>query len=622
MKKNKNLNDILNILYFSLAALAVIVALVSVNNRAIPESERTKEEAVLGGAFAITEYDMNITVNQDHSYDVEQDISVDIPKQVQNIKLTIPSGNFRISNVDVADTACYSDISPDTSSIVIVDPIRLAEGRQTFKIKYTVREFEERDKSQDIFYFTALPPEWKLPIEKVDIKVQFPADFPWDDIQCYAGQFGVMDVNNKVVFTDNKADRTVHITGERVPENYGITIKADLPDMYWRGALNGGWVITAILAVMEGVLLVLILLWFIGGRDAKIPKSLETKPIENIPPSEIGYIFNSNVSIRDILLLLLQFARRGYLSISEYEPKRYRIKRKEDPVGEEKLYRNAYNILFEDIYKDRDVEMEDLGERLLRVRDSIMDDIAAGYAAAESAAFTPLSQIFRYVSVGLLSLALGVSNALSYRYEYLSINYAESLTVTLIAAAALLLLCRALDKRESQSDENNILMEIAGGAAMLGTVVYVASGALKRIAYSTPAIAILTSSILAAFFIVVMRARGKENAELVMRLRQLREFIYHPTPKELLENHLADENYYYDMLQYALAFGAEESWAISFLTLNVPAPNWFSHDVEGYAYSNIREDESTLDYARDLKTFMRTIENAFADLMRHKRRRY
>ena len=124
------------------------------------------------------------------------------------------------------------------------------------------------------------------------------------------------------------------------------------------------------------------------------------------------------------------------------------------------------------------------------------------------------------------------------------------------------------------------------------------------------------------FFIVVMRARGKENAELVMRLRQLREFIYHPTPKELLENHLADENYYYDMLQYALAFGAEESWAISFLTLNVPEPNWFSHDVEGYAYSNIREDESTLDYARDLKTFMRTIENAFADLMRHKRRRY
>ena len=622
MKLKEKFGDIINIIYFSLAALAVIVALISVNNRAIPESERTKDDAVLGGAFAITDYDMNIVVGKDHSYEVEESIGVDIPKQVQNIKLMIPNGNFRMSNIDVEDTAYYSDITSDASSIVIVDPIKLAEGRQTFKVKYTIKEFEERDETQDIFYFTALPPGWKLPIEKVNINVTFPDDFPWDDIQCYAGQFGVLDVNNKVEFTDNKSTHTVNIKGEKIPENYGITIKADLPDGYWQGALNGGWVITAILAIMEGALLALIVLWIVGGRDPKIPKTTETKPIENIPPSEIGYIFNNEVSIRDIVLLLLQFARKGYLAISEYEPKRYRIIRKEDPVGEEKLYRNAYNILFEDIYKDRAVEMEQLGERLMRIRDAIRDDIAAGYASTESAAFTPLSQVFRYVSVAVLALALAASNALSYRYEYLSINYAESITVAIIAAASLFILCRAVDMRESQSHDNNRLMEIASFALILGTIVYVASGVMKRVEYSTPAIAVLTSSILAVFFIIVMRARGRDNAELVMRIRQLRDFINHPTPKELLENHLADENYYYDMLQYALTSGAEEAWAISFLTLNVPSPGWFSHDVEGHAFSNIREDENTLDYARDLKSFVRTIENAFAELMRQRRRKY
>ena len=106
-----------------------------------------------------------------------------------------------------------------------------------------------------------------------------------------------------------------------------------------------------------------------------------------------------------------------------------------------------------------------------------------------------------------------------------------------------------------------------------------------------------------------MRARGKNNAVLVSRIRRLRNFIYHPTPKELLENHLADDQYYYDMMLYALAFGAEESWAISFLTLEVPEPEWYIDDIEGQAFSNLRGTPSTIDYARDFRSFIRTFEN-------------
>ncbi|MBQ6623726.1 MAG: hypothetical protein IJH57_03805, partial [Mogibacterium sp.] len=76
-----------------------------------------------------------------------------------------------------------------------------------------------------------------------------------------------------------------------------------------------------------------------------------------------------------------------------------------------------------------------------------------------------------------------------------------------------------------------------------------------------------------------------------------------------------------NMLQYALSLGAEESWAISFLTLNVPEPKWYSDDIEGHAYSNIRGEMSTLDYSKDLKTFIRTIETAFHEMERRKNRR-
>ena len=577
--------------------------------------------AVAGGAFEVTDYIVNANVGKDHSYDVSEVISVNIPQPVEKIVFSIPNGNFHISDIDVEDTGYRANIASGANTITINDVEKLSEGKHSYTIKYKIQEFEDRDSENDMFYFTVLPPEWKQPIGNVDITVNFPDDFPWEDMQCYAGQFGVQDVNNRAVFKADESSKTVSIKGEKIPENYGITLKAELNDSYWKGALSGRWVLIAIPCVMIGILLLLGLLWLIGGRDPKIEKTVENKPLEGIVPAEIGYIFNGEVSIRDILMIIIDFARKGYLKISEYEPKRYRLFRKEEPSDEEKFYRNAYNILFEDVYKERAIEMEDLGERLMRVRDAIKDDIAAGYASADSSPFTPLSKVFRYIGGALLAVGLGVANALTYLYQYYPINYPESLAVTVISAVAVYLFCRAVDRRDSQSDVNNRSAEIMSGAALLIAVAYVAYAVYTRTGSIMTAIALILAAVLSFLFISIMRARGKDNAMLVMRLRQLRNFIYHPTPKELLENHLADDNYYYDMLEYALTSGAEESWAISFLTLNVAEPDWYSDDVEGHAYSNLREDVTTVDFARDIKSFMRTIETAFEDLMRRRRRR-
>ena len=577
--------------------------------------------AVAGGAFEVTDYIVNANVGKDHSYDVSEVISVNIPQPVEKIVFSIPNGNFHISDIDVEDTGYRANIASGANTITINDVEKLSEGKHSYTIKYKIQEFEDRDSENDMFYFTVLPPEWKQPIGNVDITVNFPDDFPWEDMQCYAGQFGVQDVNNRAVFKADESSKTVSIKGEKIPENYGITLKAELNDSYWKGALSGRWVLIAIPCVMIGILLLLGLLWLIGGRDPKIEKTVENKPLEGIVPAEIGYIFNGEVSIRDILMIIIDFARKGYLKISEYEPKRYRLFRKEEPSDEEKFYRNAYNILFEDVYKERAIEMEDLGERLMRVRDAIKDDIAAGYASADSSPFTPLSKVFRYIGGALLAVGLGVANALAYLYQYYPINYPESLAVTVISAVAVYLFCRAVDRRDSQSDVNNRSAEIMSGAALLIAVAYVAYAVYTRTGSIMTAIALILAAVLSFLFISIMRARGKDNAMLVMRLRQLRNFIYHPTPKELLENHLADDNYYYDMLEYALTSGAEESWAISFLTLNVAEPDWYSDDVEGHAYSNLREDVTTVDFARDIKSFMRTIETAFEDLMRRRRRR-
>ena len=561
-------------------------------------------------AFEVTGYDLAAAVGKDHTYTVEEKISVNIPDQLQRVEFAIPSGNFRIGEIEVENALYEAKTASEASTVVISDPEKLSKGTHVYNIKYKIREYRDHDSAKDMFYFDVLLPEWRQPIGRVSINASFPDDFPFDDMQCYAGQFGVQDVNNKITFEADEAAHTVSVTGEMIPENFGITLKAQLPDGYWEKTLDGSWSITAITLVMTGLTLILLILWIIGGRDPKVNRrEIVTRPVEGLTPVELGYIFNSEVRTRDVLNLVLQFAQKGYLTISEYEPKRFRLIRGKEPVDEERMYRNAYKILFEDIYMNRPLSMSKIGPRIEKIRAAITDDVAAGFTTSESSPFTPLSRAFRAAGAGLLGIGLGLSAMFSYYYDYKTPNYVEALLVAAAGAFAALLFCKAIDDRDSSSTESGRYAEMLAAMIFALPVIYTSFRIVVNTGKPYAAIPMIIAAGIAEFLIVIMRARGKENAVTVNKVRRLRHFISHPTPKEVLENHLADSNYYYEMLLYALAFGSEEAWAISFLTLDVPEPEWYSDDIEGHAFSNLRVTPTTIDYARDLRSFIRTFDN-------------
>lgn len=610
-KTNKNIIiRITALLVFALFVLAFpFAAKVSAAPGPAVPSAPASAEGVQGGAFEVTEYDLTAAVGKDHTYAVEEKISVNIPDQLQSVEFAIPSGNFRISDIEVENAQYKAKTASEASRIVISDPEKLTKGEHVYTIKYRIQEYLDHDESKDMFFFDVLLPEWKQPIGKVVIEASFPDDFPFDDMQCYAGQFGVQDASNKIRFKADKSAHSVSVKGKLIPENYGITLKAQLPDGYWENALDGSWSIMAITLTMAGLTLILLILWFIGGRDPRIKREKVTRPVEGLTPVELGYIFNSEVRTKDVLNLILQFAQKGYLRISEYEPKRYRLIREKDPVEEERMYRNAYRILFEDVYKGRALNMDKIGPRIEKIRAAITDDVASGFTTSESLPFTPVSRVFRAAGAVLLGAGLGLSALFSYYYDYRSPNYIEALLIAVAGAAAALLLCKVVDNRDSSTAEASIYAEILASMIFALPVIYTVFRIVKNTGKPYAAIPMTIAACIAEFLIIIMRARGRENARIVSKVRRLRHFISHPTPKDVLENHLADSDYYYDMLLYALAFGAEEAWAISFLTLNVPEPEWYSDEIEGHAYSNLRLAPTTIDYARDLRSFIRTFDN-------------
>ena len=597
---------------FVLAVLALALPL-AFKAFAAPQGEdetaSLSAAGVQGGAFEVTNYDFTAEVGKDHTYSVEEKISVNIPDQLQSVEFAIPSGNFWIGDIQVEDALYEARTASEASKVRITDPEKLTKGEHVYTIKYRIREYRDHDSAKDMFYFNVLLPEWRQPIGQVAINVSFPEDFPFDDMQCYAGQFGVQDVNNKITFKADGDAHAVSVNGEKIPENFGITLKAQLPDGYWEKTLDGSWSITAITLIMTGLLLILLIMWIIGGRDPRVKKETVTRPVAELSPVELGYIFNSEVRTRDVLHLLLQFAQKGYLTISEYEPKRFRLIRGKAPVNEEKMYRSAFRILFEDVYKNRPLEMDKIGPRVEKIRASITDDVAAGFSTSESSPFTPISRAFRAAGAALLGIGLGLSAMFSYYYNYKTPNYIEAVLVAAAGAAAALLLCKTIDDRDSSSAESRRYAEMLSVMIFALPVIYTAFRVVINTGKPYAVIPLIIASGIAGFLIIIMRARGQENAMIVSKVRRLRHFISHPTPKEVLENHIADSDYYYDMLIYALAFGAEEAWAISFLTLDVPEPEWYSDDIEGHAFSNLRVKPTTIDYARDLRSFIRTFDN-------------
>ena len=600
--------------------LAMLLALTLAAPLAAYAAPTDDTAPVVNGAYEVVNYDFQAVVEKTHSYNVVERITVNYPADVTSVSFTLPNGNFRMDGLVVKNADYMESVKGEERLVTISDAKQLTKGRHTYEIQYTLREFADRDAAKDVFYFNVLMPSWMQPITKVNINVQFPLDFPWDDIQYYAGQFGVQNVNTKLNYVADEEARTVTITGDRIPENFGITLQSDLPNNYWEGALDGAWATNFMLILAAAVAVVLLILWLIGGRDPKFTKVSQVHPIEGITPVEMGYIFIGRVRIRDVIALIVYFAIKGYLKISEYAPKKYRFIRENYPEGEEKYIRSAYDILFEDVPQERGINMDQVLPRLRQIKKSIGDDVAAGFSSPEMLAYTPLSKIFRIIGTVLVALLSGMISILRFSYAYQTPNYFEAIIVALLAGFILTLLCRQFDRYHYAEQRDFTIRLILLGVAFALIPIYLGLQTLLLTGQLIPAIACTALILLAAYMVIIMRARAKGNASLANRFMQLRHHIYHPAAKDIAENAFRDINYYYEIMPYALLFSGLETWAISFLSLNVPAPEWYSDDIEGNAISNLRtETETVVDYARDIKTFVRTIDDAYhARNKRHK----
>lgn len=567
-------------------------------------------------AFELEKYTKDVNVSKDHSYKVEQTFSIDLPESVESIKMILADGSSIVRNVESNVPDYVISTESGTQMITFFSPEMLTEGRHDITVSYTIKEVAERDETKDKFYYNVMLPEWKQPIGRVDISIQFPEDYEWGDMNYYAGQFGVQDQGNKVKFDVDKTAGTVRITGDKIPSNFGITIMGDLPNGYWENPLDGRLFIRIDIIILAVVLFVCFVMWFFGGRDPRVKREKITHPIDGISPAELGFIFDGRVMYKDIIALILYLGTKGYLRISEYEPRKYRLFRLSEPKGEEKFIRNAYNILFDGVYENRSIDLDDAWPRLARIMDSITPDIESGFSTNDMLARTPVSKVLRIISIVLASACVYIIGLLINTCQFIDQSYQEPIVAAVISFVLLVGACLAYDRsdfRESGMYRNLTYILCVLFALVPGYELVKLSEITGAIGECAILLAIIVFIMLLA---LLMNARGKGNAQLVMKYRSLRRFIYKSQQKTVSEFYREDKDYYYNMIPYAYLFSGLETWAKSFRWLGVSDPEWYSDDIEGHALTHTRHKQTTIDVARSIKSFCRTLETGFDSIYR------
>lgn len=571
--------------------------------------------------YALKVYDYKAVVNKNHSYDITQKLTVSVPADMKTITFYIPKGNYSISDIKVDGGKAVASVKDNDMEVIANVPPSASGKDHTFTLKYKISAYQDNIGAYDRMYFDPLSAAWKVPIGRVNITVYLPEDFPDEDLNMFAGQFGTQDATNKASFS--VSDHVVHITADKVPANFGITLKAQLPDGYWKGAINYNWGEEMAGVIFAVILIMTLLLWLIGGRDPRMKHTRKFYPPKGMLPMETSYLDNGHFKTKDMITLLIYMGIRGYLRIQEYAPKKYRlVKLKEPPVQEEKYVRNAFNTVFRDVYQGRAVEMSDLGPRLKDTFVQMQFDVSSGYTSKDMRPCTTLSKVFRLIATIMLSLGVASIPTLSNMYIDTEMKYMMPVATLILSFVSIIATCWVFDNRR-EYDTNEYRVKMGASLVFFGAVVvYGCVQMWSRFSAVVVPVIIIGVSFICLWLTVIMKARARGNAVANNRVDGLRRFIATAKEKEITSILRDNPYYYYQILPYAFQFSQMEKWAKKFQYMGIQPPSWYEFQLSGHAQTDKMKKKGTVAFAFSLITFARTFASEYDGMINRERLKF
>lgn len=552
--------------------------------------------------FAWQDYETNVfnvkvDVGENHVIHVTETIRVDFHSAKHGLYRNIPYQPkfYKIKNIQVPKNDF--DVSTEIENNVAQKVIKIGSadktvtGKKTYEISYDMVSYQDESENLDYLSLDVLPTNWETSIDAVNITVKMPKTMNWDKLKVYAGSYGyqniVKDRYMGVEYSIDKNKNAIRIEGQNLIRGEGITLSADLPEGYWVDPANYDWLMYLLYGILIGIPLLMCLLWLLFGRDPQVIKTVEFYPPEGMTPAEIGYVIDGAIDNKDIVSMITYYASKGYLSISEYEAmktSKFMVKKLKDIDPSEKRFaKTFFNAIFESGDKIKLDELpEDFGDLYWATRDQLK-----GWYTGEKSLFTKNSRICRGAGVVLMFVPPVVSILLSALLSLEFLTLIGLIPLLILLMAGLLMVMITFDRRDSMKKGKRTALFVIGTVLIALGILIAAGLTAYQLKSEILALLIIASTIVTYAFVLLMKSRTKQSAQLQGKILGFKDFIEAAELEKL--KMLVEENpeYFYDIMPYAYVMGLSDKWAKNFENIPTNPPSWYHGGNSSMVFSTL-----------------------------------
>lgn len=537
----------------------------------------------------ITHFNTNIVINENGLMQVDQFLDVQFNENRHGIYAYIPQSYNMVWNIDNQDIE-KSYYFPVRKVRVIGDPyeietdsynnvvIKIGDaddyvyGPKSYHYSYTLQLRDLDLDGLQALYFNIIGEGWQLPIQKTSFTITLPKAWP-SDIRFYTGLYGdPTDADIQPIINGN----TLTATYEEPLRMYqALTIYAPLPNDFFTFIPPTDFSMI-ILGSLIGLLLLTVFLYFKFGKDALVVESVEFNPIPGLSSAQAGFVYDGFVDTKDILSLIIEWAYKGYLTITEEDKDDFTLTKLKDL---DNTSIRAEQTLFNGLFKSGDIATKDSLKNTFYISLAhAKNDIYRYFQGnKERHIYSNTASVLKVIFASLCFIPF----ALLFANAYYQISYQG--TISLIIAGAIFVfgslisawLIYVVKRWSSQKSALNILSAI--GLFMVGGLYAIATFALAiyfKIPVWTYAFALILTLIILAL-VSVMDRRTELGIHYLGKLIGLKRFI-ETAEKDRLEMMVHDDpTYFYKILPYAYVLNVSDVWSKKFESIAIEQPDWY-----------------------------------------------
>lgn len=544
-------------------------------------------------AFTIEDLHIHMSIQEDGSYLVSEEYTLNFTQQRHGFYRTIPtkyemkwtdetgeienrSYFFPISDID-CDTNFVKDTNGNGVMIRLGDEDQYVYGLQTYRITYRVQTKDLDYKDTQMVYWNLVGNSFDTTIKHMSYEIKMPKDFDESMISTYTGAYFSAFPNLSYEVNEHT------ITGELLEplNNYeSATIKIDLPSDYFQFPIPHDYLLygagtSILMLVISGLLFIKF------GKDDEIVTTIEFRAPDGLDSAAVGFIVDNMVDNKDIISLLIDWANRGYISIHDNDHHMTLEKQKDMDKENTKYYERVFfDAIFakKDIVDEEDLKAIEIGKGLRSAKAAL----SRYFSTAKRRVYTNSSVSLQILMAFILAIPAFVCSFAAFymHYEMIELCFG-SFIILIITALAGIPWFFLMRKRYVLKKSTYFLLWALCFA--INIIMYTITMMIMLVYGNANAwiyVGIFAfCEIVMLFLMMFMDKRTPRGNIWLGQILGLREFILN-CEKERLELLVNDTpSAFYDILPYAYVLGVSDVWSKKFEDLIVPAPSWYHSDT-------------------------------------------